>query len=77
MVNRVPGTDGAKHRAYKRDFTFKFAAHKKAKAQLYTSHFSHIECNSSPRKLAEIALNQRTAHTSSKVEHIASLVHSS
>ena len=39
------------------------------------SHFSRIECNSSPRKLAEIALNQRNAYTNSKVEHVSSIVY--
>ena len=41
----------------------------------YTSHLSPVECNSSPRNLAEIALNHRNDHTNSKVEHVASIVH--
>ena len=31
--------------------------------------------NSSPRKLAAIALNQRNVHTKSQVEHVASMVY--
>ena len=42
---------------------------------IYTSHFSRVEYNSSPRKLTEIALNQRNSHTNSNVEHVASMVH--
>ena len=38
---------------------------------IYTSHFSGVECNSSPRKLAEMDLTQRNNHTNSKIEHVA------
>ena len=42
---------------------------------MYTSYFSRVQYDSSPRKLSEIiALNQRNAHTYSKVEHIVSMV---
>ena len=37
---------------------------------IYTSHFSRIECNSSPKKLAEVASNQRNDHTNNKGEHV-------
>ena len=37
---------------------------------IYMSHFSRIECNSSPPKLAEVASNQRNAHTNYNVEHV-------
>ena len=43
------------------------------KDPIYTSHSSRVGRNSSPR-LAEVALNQRNAHTNSKVEHVASMV---
>ena len=41
---------------------------------IYTFHFSRVKYNSSPTKLAEIALNQQ-ARTNSKVEHVASIVY--
>ena len=37
-------------------------------------HFSRVECNLSPNKLAKIALNQRNARTNSKVENVTSMV---
>ena len=55
--------------------TRKQSSEGKVKTNLYVV-FSRVKCNSSrPKKLAEIALNQCSAHTNSKVEHVASMVY--